>query len=164
MQEAGTKHEAAAGTAQHPDWAQLIRARLAGSTPRHDREDWLIPGRFEPGGERPTLEPVARGAVPVLDRVTQRGHALAAVAGDRGGPVGRIVEYLNLDALARVVDLRYRFHEPLNHIHLIKERQLDGNVRQNVFRKLVFGARWKARPCSRVPRRSSRRPPVRPRR
>ena len=37
----------AAGAAQR-DWAQIIRTRLAGSTPRHEVSQWLVPGMFEP--------------------------------------------------------------------------------------------------------------------
>ena len=39
-----------------------IRARLAGSQPRHGREDWLMPGRFEPGEQR--ARAIAREPLP----------------------------------------------------------------------------------------------------
>ena len=37
-----------AGAAAKRDWAQIIRARLAGSTPRHEVSEWRVPGLFEP--------------------------------------------------------------------------------------------------------------------
>jgi 8-oxo-dGTP pyrophosphatase MutT (NUDIX family) len=99
MQEASTKPEGPEGPTQHPDWAAIIRARLAGSTPRHGREDWLIPGRFEPGGERRHFprEPVpAAVLIPLVERrelsvlFTQRATQLRNHAGQISFPGGRI--------------------------------------------------------------------------
>jgi 8-oxo-dGTP pyrophosphatase MutT (NUDIX family) len=81
------------------DWAGIIRARLAGTVPRHAREDWLIPGLFEPGDRRRLLPPepvpaavliplVARPDLTVL--FTQRATQLRNHAGQISFPGGRI--------------------------------------------------------------------------
>ena len=46
--------------------------------------------------------------------------------------VGRVVEHLNLEQLARVVDLAHRVDQPIRHIHLVVERQLDRDDRQRI--------------------------------
>jgi 8-oxo-dGTP pyrophosphatase MutT (NUDIX family) len=82
-----------------PDWAQLIRTRLAGSQPRHRPEDWLMPGRFEPGEARRALqrEPLpAAVLIPLVERpeltvlFTQRATQLRNHAGQISFPGGRI--------------------------------------------------------------------------
>ena len=43
----GTANDAGAAAGQLPqpvDWPPRIRARLAGSRPRHDPAEWLVPG------------------------------------------------------------------------------------------------------------------------
>jgi 8-oxo-dGTP pyrophosphatase MutT (NUDIX family) len=98
MHDASTGKEAASGAAG-PDWAQIIRARLAGTTPRHDRAEWLYPGRFEPGGERRNIPPEPRPAavlIPLVTRrelavlFTQRATQLRNHAGQVSFPGGRI--------------------------------------------------------------------------
>jgi 8-oxo-dGTP pyrophosphatase MutT (NUDIX family) len=83
----------------HRDWASLIRTRLAGTVPRHAREDWLIPGLFEPGDKRRLLprEPVpAAVLIPLVTRpdltvlFTQRATQLRNHAGQISFPGGRI--------------------------------------------------------------------------
>ena len=49
--------------------------------------------------------------------------------GDAARLVGRIVQHLNLEQLARVVDARDRLDQPVRHVHLVVERQLDGDRR-----------------------------------
>jgi 8-oxo-dGTP pyrophosphatase MutT (NUDIX family) len=83
------------------DWARIIRARLAGTMPRHDPRDWLIPGRWEPGSEgykklfprepRPAavlIPLVARPELTVL--FTQRATQLRNHAGQISFPGGRV--------------------------------------------------------------------------
>jgi 8-oxo-dGTP pyrophosphatase MutT (NUDIX family) len=98
MHDASTRKEAASGTAR-PDWAQIIRARLQGTTPRHERSAWLYPGRFEPGGERRNIPPEPRPAavlIPLVTRTeltvlfTQRATQLRNHAGQVSFPGGRI--------------------------------------------------------------------------
>jgi 8-oxo-dGTP pyrophosphatase MutT (NUDIX family) len=97
MQDAPTGLDAAA--AGQRDWAQLIRTRLAGSQPRHRPEDWLMPGRFEPGGQQRAFprEPLpAAVLIPLVERreltvlFTQRATQLRNHAGQISFPGGRI--------------------------------------------------------------------------
>jgi 8-oxo-dGTP pyrophosphatase MutT (NUDIX family) len=83
----------------HRDWASIIRTRLAGSVPRHAREDWLIPGLFESSEGRRLLprEPVpAAVLIPLVERadltvlLTQRATQLRNHAGQISFPGGRI--------------------------------------------------------------------------
>ena len=84
------------------DWPARIRERLAGSRPRHDAEDWLVPGltagqsrefrRFFPAEPIPAavLVPIVEhpGAPTVL--LTQRATQLRHHAGQISFPGGRI--------------------------------------------------------------------------
>jgi len=98
MQDASTGKEAPSRAAGR-DWAQIIRARLAGTVPRHERAAWLYPGRFEPGGERRNIprEPLpAAVLIPLVTRnglsvlFTQRATQLRNHAGQISFPGGRI--------------------------------------------------------------------------
>jgi len=97
--EAAGKDGAPAAPTAHRDWASIIRARLAGTTPQHACEDWLIPGLFEPGDGRRLLprEPVpAAVLIPLVTRAdlmvlfTQRATQLRNHAGQISFPGGRI--------------------------------------------------------------------------
>jgi 8-oxo-dGTP pyrophosphatase MutT (NUDIX family) len=92
-----------AAGAQGPerDWAAIIRARLAGSQPRHEIEEWRVPGLsaadsqqyrgYFPANARPAavLVPlVERPALTVL--LTQRAGQLRNHAGQIAFPGGRI--------------------------------------------------------------------------
>jgi 8-oxo-dGTP pyrophosphatase MutT (NUDIX family) len=97
---AGTPAAAALGA--DVDWPARIRERLAGSQPRHDAADWLVPGltaaesrayrRFFP------LEPVpAAVLIPIVEHpgaptvlLTQRATQLRNHAGQVSFPGGRI--------------------------------------------------------------------------
>ena len=101
MQEAPKEGDRATTIAARRDWASIIRARLAGTVPRHSREDWLTPGLFEPGdGRRRRLlprEPVpAAVLIPLIERpdltvlFTQRATRLRNHAGQISFPGGRV--------------------------------------------------------------------------
>ena len=90
-----------AGAAAKRDWAQIIRTRLAGSTPRHEVSDWLVPGMFEPmtASQRRLLPPdpvPAAVLIPLVERpeltvlFTQRATQLRNHAGQISFPGGRI--------------------------------------------------------------------------
>jgi 8-oxo-dGTP pyrophosphatase MutT (NUDIX family) len=83
------------------DWAEVIRRRIGGTTPRHRTEDWLIPGRWESGSEGYQRlfprEPVpAAVLIPLVRRseltvlFTQRATQLRNHAGQISFPGGRI--------------------------------------------------------------------------
>ena len=46
--------------------------------------------------------------------------------------VDRVVQYLNLEQLARVVEFANRIDQPIGDVHLIEDRKLDGDRRQGV--------------------------------
>ena len=93
--------EGAPGRTGGRDWARIIRARLAGTAPRHDPEDWLIPGTWEPGSDaydrffaRAPLP--AAVLMPLVERAeltvlfTQRATQLRNHAGQISFPGGRL--------------------------------------------------------------------------
>jgi len=99
MQEAPTGKDAASSPDAAPDWARIIRARLAGTEPRHRPEEWLFPGSFAPGERRRVLarEPVpAAVLLPLVERealtvlFTQRATQLRNHAGQVSFPGGAI--------------------------------------------------------------------------
>ena len=83
------------------DWAAIIRARLAGTTPRHAAEDWILPG-LSPGDSRtyrkslPESPTPAAVLVPVIEHerptilLTERATELRNHAGQVSFPGGHI--------------------------------------------------------------------------
>ena len=63
----------------------------------------LAAGGALAGLERPGLETGAFDAVQVMDVETLDALALDEIGDDRAGLVGRVVEHLDLEAIARVV-------------------------------------------------------------
>ena len=57
--------------------------------------------------------------------------------------VGRVVEHLDFEQLARVIELRDGFDQPLDHVALVVNRELHGNLRPVV----NFGRRARGRFC-----------------
>jgi len=99
MPQGSKESEQATSPGAHRDWAAIIRRRLAGTTPRHAPEEWMIPGRFEPGDGRRLLprEPTpAAVLIPLVERAdptvlfTQRATQLRNHAGQISFPGGRI--------------------------------------------------------------------------
>ncbi len=84
-----------------PDWARVIRARLAGSQPRHAEADWLIPGQRQPADATqrrlfPRDALPAAVLMPLIEReeltllFTQRAPQMRHHAGQISFPGGRI--------------------------------------------------------------------------
>jgi 8-oxo-dGTP pyrophosphatase MutT (NUDIX family) len=91
--------DASAGSASGRDWAELIRTRLAGTSPQHDPDHWLMPGRFDRRGRRAAVPPDPTPAavlIPLVKRrelsvlFTQRATQLRNHAGQISFPGGRI--------------------------------------------------------------------------
>jgi 8-oxo-dGTP pyrophosphatase MutT (NUDIX family) len=87
--------------AARPEWARIIRSKLAGTVPRHDPKDWVVPGRAQPvsEGQRRLFphEPIpAAVLIPLVERAeltalfTQRATNLRNHAGQISFPGGRI--------------------------------------------------------------------------
>ncbi|MDE2449419.1 MAG: CoA pyrophosphatase [Gammaproteobacteria bacterium] len=101
----GSANEAGATASRLPqpvDWPARIRARLAGTRPRHDAEDWLVPGltveesrayrRFFPAEPIPAavLIPIVEHPGEPTVLLTQRATQLRNHAGQVSFPGGRI--------------------------------------------------------------------------
>lgn len=101
----GDTEQGGARVAAHAgvDWRSLIRERLAGTTPVHDRDRWLVPGRTREQSQTFLAEffpkhPVrAAVLVPLVERddeltvlLTQRATQLKNHAGQISFPGGRI--------------------------------------------------------------------------
>ena len=94
--------------------------------------DELTLGDFETCVQRPGLEAVAVSAVQVDDGLrVHAGEALGVaaddLAGDVDGFVGRVVEDLHLEAIARPVETAGGVDEALGHRRFVVERQLHGH-------------------------------------
>ena len=63
----------------------------------------------------------------VADRNAQALIALHAIARHFLRFVGGIVEHLNFEQFARIIELRDRFHQPLDHVALVVNRKLHGD-------------------------------------
>ena len=90
---------------------------------------------FRPASSAPALYPVRFGAVEVLDVDALRGEAAHRQLGDAARLVGRVVEHLDLEQLARIVDAADRLDQAVGDVHFVVERQLDRDDRQRVERR-----------------------------
>ncbi len=93
--------DASDSAANSRPWAALIRAKLAGSTPRHERADWIVPGmsagdseiyrRALPASPTPAavLIPIVEGERPTI-LLTERASGLRTHAGQVSFPGGHI--------------------------------------------------------------------------
>ena len=71
----------------------------------------------------------------VLDVDALGGPAAHGQLGDAARLVGRVVEHLDFEQLARVVDAADRLDQPVGDVHLVVERQLNRDDRQRVERR-----------------------------
>ncbi len=97
--------------------------------------DELTARHLQAGLERTRLVPGPIGAVDVVDV-----DAFGREAADRrlgNGPrlVGRVIEHLDFQQLARVIDAAHRIDQPIRDVHFVVERQLDGDSRQGTQRR-----------------------------
>ena len=91
--------------------------------------DQLARGGVQTVVECAGLEARAIGAMHVFDVEVGITHEELGdlVAADIAGFVGRIVEHLDLEAVARVADGGHGIEQPLDHVHFVEERQLHGH-------------------------------------
>lgn len=98
---AGTGGAAARAAVGRVDWAQVIRARLAGTRPQHDPATWRVPGPWvraalEARHFLPTDPTPAAVLIPLVEHaeltvlLTQRAGTLRNHAGQISFPGGRI--------------------------------------------------------------------------
>ena len=66
----------------------------------------------------------------VLNIETARSQLFRAGRGNIAGIVGRIIEYLDLEQLARIIELADRAQKAFDHVNFVKNRELNGHFRQ----------------------------------
>ena len=93
------EHEGSAAAGS--DWVAIIRAKLAGTAPRHEAQDWILPG-LSPADSRiyrsslPEAPTPAAVLVPIIERgrptvlLTDRASGLRTHAGQVSFPGGHI--------------------------------------------------------------------------
>ncbi len=84
----------------------------------------------EPRVERARLVAGAIGAMHVRDVDPLRRVAAHRALRDARRLVGGVVQHLDLEQLARIIDLADRVDQPVRDVHLVVDRQLDGDRRQ----------------------------------
>jgi 8-oxo-dGTP pyrophosphatase MutT (NUDIX family) len=97
------------------DWGAVIRAKLAGSEPRHERRDWIVPGMISAPDDAtyrrslPQNPAPAAVLIPLIEGerltvlLTQRASELRTHGGQVSFPGGRIEAY---DATPQAAALR----------------------------------------------------------
>ena len=92
--------------------------------------DVLALGDLQPRFERARLVAGAIRAVDIRDVDPLRGIAAHGALGDARRFIRRVVEDLDLEQLARVVDPADGVDETVRHVHLVVDRKLDRDGRQ----------------------------------
>ncbi len=113
------RRNTAACGAENPATGRKSASKMATNSPVAD---------FEPRGQRAGLVAGAVVAMQIVDRQTERLVALDARARDLLRLVGRIVEHLNVEQFARIIEARDRVHQALDHVALVVDGKLYGNL------------------------------------
>ena len=92
-----------------------------------DRDE-LTPRGLESVVERAGFVAVPVGAVDVLDRVPCGAAAGDEGGGDLAGFVGGVVEQLDVELPARVIQFAAGIDQPVDDVLLVEDRKLDGNA------------------------------------
>ena len=85
--------------------------------------------------ERTGLEALAIRAVVILDVDALSGKPPDRHVGDAPSLVSRIVQDLNFEAIAWVIDPADRLNEAIGHVHLVVQGQLDRHDRSRIERR-----------------------------
>ena len=118
--------------------AQAIR--LGNEVGVEDGEQFAL-GRLVSVLERAGFEASAIGAMNVVNIETLRGVFRDCGFGDADCFVSRVVEHLNLQLLARIVDCGNRFEQTIDDVQLVEEWKLNGDSRQFCFGESAAGPR-----------------------
>jgi len=84
---------------------------------------------LQAGGERSGLESPAGIPVQELHIEAASAQHRGAAPGEPRGAIGRVIENLNLQAIARVVEIRHGFEQPAGDETFVVERQLHAHRR-----------------------------------
>ena len=95
-----------------------------------EKRDELAARDLETGLERARLVTRPVGAVEVLDVDALGREPPDRSFGDAPCLVSRVVEHLNLEKLRRILDSAHRLDQPVGDVHLVVQRQLNGDDRQ----------------------------------
>ena len=95
-----------------------------------------LPARhLQPGLERAGLVAGPIRPVEVLDVDALGGVPANRQLGDFAGLVGRVVQHLDFEQLPRVIEAADGIDEPVGHVHLVVDRELNRHNRQRVERR-----------------------------
>ena len=100
-----------------------------------ENRDELAAGDLEAGLERAGLEPGPVATVDVLDVNSLRSQPVDRQFGDAARHVRRVVQDLDLQTIARVLDGAHRLDQTIRDVHLVVERQLDRDNRERLERR-----------------------------
>ena len=99
-----------------------------------DRDE-LARGHLQAGFERARLVTRAVDTVQILDVEAARGVSAHGELGDLGGLVRRVVQHLDLEQVAGIVDLADGIDQAVRDVHLVEDGELDGDPRQHLRRR-----------------------------
>jgi hypothetical protein len=125
----------------HPDLRiGEVREQSEQEVPRRDEirvedRDIFAARDLQAGLERARLVTDAVPAVQVLDVDPLGRVAPHRELGNTLGLVGRVVEHLDLQQLARIIDGAHRLDQPVGDVHLVVERKLDRDRRKRIQRR-----------------------------
>src|SRR4029077_15797299 len=85
---------------------------------------------IESGRQRTGLESGAINAMNQLNIETALTQFVRARSSDLPSLIGRIVQHLNLQKFPRIIHFAHRTHQPLRHVHLVKDWQLHCHLRE----------------------------------
>ena len=97
---------------------------------RVQNEEEISPGTPEPMGQGPGLVATSRPSAEMLDASTPATPSGHSSRGDGARFVRRVVEQLDLEAIARIVEGARRVDEPADDVRLVVDGQLHGDVGQ----------------------------------
>src|ERR1700693_265729 len=95
-----------------------------------ENADEFAIGRFQSHRERAGLETSAIDAMNQLNVVTALAQFCRAGRGNFASIVRGVIEDLDLEQLARIIDFADRTEQSLDDVDLVKNRQLDGDLWQ----------------------------------
>ena len=97
---------------------------------RVQNEEEISPGTPEPMGQGPGLVATSRPSAEMLDASSPSTPGGHSSRGDGGRLVRRVVEQLDLEAIARIVEGARRVDQPADDVRLVVDGQLHGDAGQ----------------------------------